>query len=129
VTLTPGLVGEVTTTVGGANLASAFGSGGVEVFSTPSMIGLMEQAARSAVEDVLPAGQSTVGVRVDVRHLAASPAGALVRARAELTGVDGRRLVFRVEAFDEHEKIGEGTHERMVVDPARLLARAEAKRR
>jgi predicted thioesterase len=128
VTLEPGLVGECAATVDGSNVASALGSGGLEVFSTPSMIALMENAARSAVEPLLPASETTVGVRVDVRHLAASPAGAMVRARAELTEVDGRRLVFHVEAFDAHEKIGEGTHERMVVDPARLLARAQAKR-
>jgi len=127
-TLTVGLVGEATATVGDANLASAVGSGGLAVFSTPSLVALMENAARSAVEPLLPADQTTVGVRVDVRHLAASPPGEHVRARAELVEVDGRRLVFRVEAFDSHEKIGEGNHERMVVDPARLLARAMAKR-
>ena len=88
----------------------------------------MENAARSAVEPLLPPDQTTVGVRVDVRHLAATPPGEQIRARAELIEVDGRRLVFHVEAFDTHEKIGEGTHERMVVDPARLLARAHAKR-
>jgi fluoroacetyl-CoA thioesterase len=126
--LAVGLVGESTATVGAAHLASAVGSGGLEVFSTPSLVALMENAARSAVEPLLPADQTTVGVRVDVRHLAASPPGELVRARAELVEVDGRRLVFHVEAFDTHEKIGEGSHERMVVDPARLLARATAKR-
>jgi fluoroacetyl-CoA thioesterase len=124
----PGLVGESSTTVDDSKLASTVGSGGLEVFSTPSLIALMENAARSAVESLLPADQTTVGVRVDVRHLAASPRGEQVRARAELVEVDGRRLVFHVEAFDSHERIGEGTHERMVVDPARLLARAEAKR-
>ncbi len=126
--LAAGLTAELTTTVERSTLASAVGSGGLDVFSTPSLIALMENAARSAVEPLLPPDQTTVGVRVDVRHLAASPPGELVRARAELTEVDGRRLVFHVEAFDSHEKIGEGTHERMVVDPARLLARAMAKR-
>ena len=126
--LAAGLTAELTTTVERAALASTVGSGGLDVFSTPSLIALMENAARSAVEPLLPPDQTTVGVRVDVRHLAASPPGELVRARAELTEVDGRRLVFHVEAFDSHEKIGEGTHERMVVDPARLLARAMAKR-
>jgi predicted thioesterase len=98
------------------------------VFATPSMIALMENAALSAVAAALPADQTTVGVRVDVRHLVATAIGDRVRARAELEQVDGRRLVFRVEAFDSQDKIGEGIHERMVVDPARLLARAEAKR-
>ena len=125
--LTPGLTAELTTQVDASNLASSVGSGGLEVFSTPSLIALMENAARSAVEPLLPPGQTTVGVRVDVSHLAATPVGAQVRARAELLEVDGRRLVFKVEAFDHHEKVGEGTHERMVVDPARLLARAQSK--
>jgi predicted thioesterase len=126
--LAPGLLGELSVSVDGSHLASAVGSGGIDVFSTPSMIGLMENAARSAVDAVLAADQTTVGIRVEVRHLAATPAGDRVTARAELVEVDGRRLVFRVEAFDSTEKIGEGTHERMVVDPARLLARANAKR-
>jgi fluoroacetyl-CoA thioesterase len=127
-TLTIGLVGEAETTVDASRLASNVGSGGMEVFSTPSLIALMESAARNAVEALLPVEQTTVGVRVDVQHLAATPGGAQVRAHAELTQVEGRRLVFHVTAFDEQEKIGEGTHERMVVDPARLLARANAKR-
>jgi len=126
--LSVGLVGESSTRVDDSNLAMALGSGGLAVFSTPSLIALMENAARLVVEPLLPADQTTVGVRVDVRHLAPSPPGEAVRARAELVEIDGRRLVFHVEAFDTHEKIGEGTHERMVVDPARLLARAQAKR-
>jgi predicted thioesterase len=130
-TVTPhiGLVGETHQTVETAHLASAVGSGGLDVFSTPSLVALMEQAARRAVEHLLDAGETTVGVRVDVRHLAATPPGLVVRARAELVEiVQGRRLVFKVEAFDDHEKIGEGTHERAIIDAARLLARANAKR-
>jgi len=127
VTLTPGLVGELTASVDHSMLASSIGSGGLDVFSTPSLIALMEHAARNAVEHLLPADQLTVGVRVDVRHLAATPLGAPVSARAELIEVAGRRLVFRVEAFDPQEIIGEGTHERAIVEPARLLARAAAK--
>ena len=93
--LAVGLVGESATTVDVVKLASTLGSGGLEVFSTPSLIALMENAARCAVEPLLPADRSTVGVRVDVRHLAPSPPGEQVRARAELIEVDGRRLVFR----------------------------------
>jgi len=126
--LTPGLVGEVRATVDASMLANAVGSGYLGVLSTPSMIALMENAAAHAVEGVLPPGQTTVGTRLDVRHLAATPVGLEVRARAELVEVDGRKLTFHVEAFDPQDKIGEGTHERAVVDPARLLARAEAKR-
>jgi len=128
VTLTPGLVGECTATVDATNVASAVGSGGIEVFSTPAMVALIENAACRAVEADLPSGQTTVGTHLDVRHLAATPMGLEVRARAELRQVEGRKLTFVVEAFDSAEKIGEGTHERVVVDPTRLIARAEAKR-
>jgi predicted thioesterase len=89
----------------------------------------MERAACAAVAGRLAeAGQTTVGVRLDVRHLAPSPPGASITARAELTEVDGRRLVFRVEAFDSREQIGDGTHERSIVDAQRLQSRADAKR-
>jgi predicted thioesterase len=127
--LRAGLVGEADAVVEQQLLASAWGSGGIEVYSTPAMIALMENAARACVEPMLPTGSITVGTRVDVRHLAATPAGARVRARAELVEIDGRRLVFRVTATDPSEIIGEGTHERAIVDPARLLARAAAKAR
>jgi len=128
-TLTPGLVGECTATVDATNVASAVGSGGLEVFSTPAMVALMENAAIRAVQNALPPGQTTVGTRLDVRHLAATPMGLAIRARAELREIDGRKLTFTVEAYDSQEKIGEGTHERVIVDPSRLIARAAAKRR
>ena len=127
-TLAVGTVGELTTVVQPEMLANAVGSGGIAVLSTPSMIGLMEGAAHNSVAALLPDGQVTVGTRVDIRHLAATPLGMQVRARAELVEIDGRRLVFHVEAFDEQDKIGEGTHERAIVDPARLLARVTQKR-
>jgi predicted thioesterase len=127
VTLSPGLVGEIDAVVDRSMLASTLGSGGLDVLATPALIALMEHAARNAVEPHLAADQTTVGVHVDVRHLAASPLGAQLRVRAELIELSGRRLIFRVEAFDAHEKIGEGTHERAIVDPARLLSRAAAK--
>jgi predicted thioesterase len=122
-----GLSAEITTVVGPQQLASTYGSGAVEVLATPAMIALMEGAAARAVQPSLPPGSITVGTRVDVRHLAATPLGVEIRVRAELVEVDGRRLVFKVEAFDPSDKIGEGTHERAVVDPGRLLARAKAK--
>ena len=125
--LQPGLVGEARTKVEQTNLASHFGSGSVHVYATPAMIALMENAAINAVDHLLPSGSASVGTLLEVRHLAATPPGLQVRARAELLDVDGRRLKFRVEAFDPVEKIGEGTHERFVVDLSRLLARAEAK--
>jgi predicted thioesterase len=125
--LGPGLVGEARVRVEAENLASAYGSGSIEVFGTPGLVALMERAACAAVASHLADGQTTVGTRIDVRHLAATPAGLEVRATAELTHVDGRRLIFNVEAFDDAEKIGEGTHERMIVDAARLLGRARGK--
>ncbi len=89
----------------------------------------MERAACAAVDGRLDdAAQTTVGVRLDVRHLAPTPAGVDVRARAQLIEVDGRRLIFQVEAFDAQERIGEGTHERAIVDANRLQGRADAKR-
>jgi fluoroacetyl-CoA thioesterase len=125
--LQPGLVGEASIAVDATNLATAFGSGAIDVFATPALVALLEQAASLAVEPLLAAGMITVGTHVDVRHLAATAAGDTVRARAELVEVDRRRLVFRVEAFDSVEQVGEGTHERMIVDRARLLERANAK--
>lgn len=122
-----GRVGEARTVVESHHLASALGSGGIGVFGTPAMIALMESAAINAVDHLLPEGSATVGTHVDVRHLAATPPGLEVRATAELIGVDGRRLTFRIEAHDPVDKIGEGTHERAIVEIARLVRRAEAK--
>ncbi|MDQ3811847.1 MAG: thioesterase family protein [Chloroflexota bacterium] len=123
----PGLIGEAETIVDRAQLASSYGSGLIDVFATPAMIALMEQAAQASVEHVLAPGATSVGTHVEVRHLAATPLGMHVRARAELIEVDGRRLLFRVSAADAVETIGQGTHERAIVDSARLLARASAK--
>ena len=124
--LTPGIKGEATTTVVHENTAAAVGAGGVEVFGTPMMIALMENAAWAAVADELDAGHVTVGTVVNVKHLAATPLGQRVRAVAELTEVEGRRLVFKVEAYDEKQKIGEGLHERFIVHLERFLGRITA---
>ena len=123
--LTPGLTGEARTTVVHENSAAAVGAGGVEVFGTPMMIALMENAAWRAVEDSLEEGDVTVGTAVNVRHLAATPLGQQVRATAELIEIDGRRLVFKVEAYDEKRKIGEGQHERFIVSLERFLKRID----
>ena len=122
-TLEVGLRGEASTTVVHENTAASVGAGGVEVFGTPMMIALMENAAWQAVAGDLDEGHVTVGTLVNVSHLAATPLGQHVRASAELTEIDGRRLVFRVEAYDERQKIGEGTHERFIVNLERFLAR------
>jgi fluoroacetyl-CoA thioesterase len=121
--LQTGMTGESKTTVVHENTAAAVGAGGVEVFGTPMMIALMENAAWRAVAQGLDEGYVTVGTLVHVSHLAATPIGQQVRATAELIEVDGRRLVFKVEAFDEHQKIGEGRHERFIVNLERFLQR------
>jgi fluoroacetyl-CoA thioesterase len=123
----PGLVGEVETRVDGDNTARHLGSGDVPVFATPEMIRLMERAAVQAVDHLLPDGYRTVGIHVDVRHLAATPLGMTVRARAELIEVEGLQLTFRVEAADDAEKVGEGLHRRMIIDLAKFKERAAAK--
>lgn len=120
-----GLRGEVSVTVGEAQTAAAFGAGGVHVFGTPVMIGLMENAAWTAVQPELPDGDTTVGILVNVRHLAATPLGGHVIATAELMEIDGRRFVFHVTARDDKQLIGEGTHERARVNLARFMARVE----
>jgi len=126
--LAPGLMGESRVTVTEVNTASHLGSGNVAVFATPEMVRLMERASVAAVDHLLPEGRRTVGVALEVTHLAATPLDMTVTARAELLAVDGRRLTFRVEAFDEVEKVGEGTHQRYVIDVARFQQRAAQKR-
>ena len=119
--LETGLTGEMTTTVVHENTAAHVGAGGVEVFATPMMIALMENASWKAVADHLDEGYVTVGTLVHVRHLAATPLRQQVRATAKLIEIDGRRLVFQVEAYDEQKKIGEGQHERFIVNLDRFM--------
>jgi len=113
-----------------AHLANQFKDAALPpVFATPMMVTAMENAALNAVRDYLDTGESAVGTSVNVRHLAATPAGHLITAEAEVTKVDGRRIEFKVSARDEIEEIGSGTHERMVVDLARLGRKLKAKAR
>ncbi len=121
--LTLGMTGEATTTVVHENTAAAVGAGGVEVFGTPMMVALMENAAWRTVAPHLDEGYVTVGTAVNIRHLAATPIGQKVRAEAELIEIDGRRLVFKVEAYDERQKIGDGQHERFIVKLDKFLSR------
>ena len=125
--LQPGIVGEASREVTDELTATRWGSGCVLVLGTPALVALMEQAAVTALEDHLEAGQTSVGVRIDVRHLAATPVGMRVRARAELVAVEGRRLTFRVEAWDEVELVGQADHERVLVDQARFVERVAGK--
>lgn len=115
--LKPGLVAEITTVVDDSLVVKHMGGDGV--LSTPSMIGLMERAGIQAVQAHLPAGHTTVGFEVNVKHFAATPKGKKVTVRAELLEVDGRKLRFKVEAHDEEKKVGDGTHRRAVVQVQR----------
>ena len=118
-----GLKYESTTVVSAANTAAALGSGDMDVFATPAMVALMENAAMLAVKNHLPEGSATVGTQINTSHLKASPLGATITASAELTAVDGRRLTFAVKAWDEKGIIGEGSHTRFVVDRERFLSK------
>ncbi len=125
----PGLVGETKIVVSQDLTAEASNVEGMApVLATPRLISFMERTAHLAVLPYLAEGQSTVGIHVDVRHLAATPVGMEVRFRAELIEVDRRRLRFKVEAWDEVEKIGEGEHERFIIDWQRFLDGIEKKR-
>ena len=118
-----GLKYKSTTVVSAANTAATLGSGDMDVFATPAMVALMENAAMLAVRDHLPEGSATVGTQISTSHLKASPLGASITASAELVEVDGRRLTFAVKAWDEKGTIGEGTHTRFVVDRERFLSK------
>jgi fluoroacetyl-CoA thioesterase len=126
--IVPGLVGQIEMIVREENTARHLGSGNVDVLATPEMVRLMEKAAVAAVDHLLPDGYCTVGVAVNVRHLAATPVGMRVQAQAELIAVEGRKLTFRVEADDEVERIGEGEHRRVIIDVERFREKVEAKR-
>jgi len=125
--LSIGMTAEKTEPVTKDNTAIKFGSGTVAVYATPAMVGLMEGACVAAVGPLLPETMSTVGIDLNVRHLAPTPVGMSVRAVAELTEIDGKRLLFRVAAFDNKEQIGSGTHERYIVDIGKFSQNAEAK--
>ncbi len=123
----PGLVGKAKSLVTDEDTAERWGSGLVPVFGTPSLVGLMEKAAVQALDGYLPAEQTSVGGRMDVRHLAPTPVGMHVYARAELLEIEGRRLLFRIEAWDNVEQIGEATHERFVIELEPFVTKAKAK--
>ena len=125
--LTPGLTGYARIHVGVEQTAPSIGSGKVPVLATPVMINLIEAAALAAVEHLLPTGHQSLGIHLDVRHFAATPIGMHVEATAELTAVEGRTLSFTVEARDDKEPIGGGTHERVVVNVARFDERIHRK--
>lgn len=108
--------------------AEAYGSGKLPVFATPRMIAMMENTAYRCVQDSLSEGQGTVGTLVNVKHVSATPVGMRVRCEAVLTDIDRRRLTFDVRAWDDSGMIGEGTHERFIIDKEKFMRNAEAKR-
>jgi len=122
-----GTTGEMKILVADDNAVSFLGPETARVLGTPYMIYYIEMTARNSVKPLLPAGFDTVGTRVDVRHLAATPMGFHVTFRSELTTREDRRLIFKVEAFDDKEKVGEGTHERAIIDVAKFASRVQAK--
>ena len=125
--LKPGMVHEEELVVAEQHTATHLGSGGVKVLATPVMVGLMEVAARNLVDPLLTPGHMTVGTGLNIKHLAATPQGMRVRARAELLSVKGHRLEFKVEVFDDREKVGEGTHTRAIVNLKRFWDKLQTK--
>ena len=122
-----GLKSRAEVLVNGSNTANAVGSGLVPVFSTPSMIALMENAAVRAIQGRLEQGESSVGTHMDITHDAPTPVSLKVWAEAEATAVDGRTVTFAVTAYDEKGPIGKGTHERAIIRVDKFLAKANAK--
>ena len=125
--LKPGLSGRAELLVAEAHTAPRVGSGKVHVLATPVMINVIEAAALAACEHLLPAGHQSLGTVLNVRHIAATPVGMRVTATAEVTRVEGRTISFRVTVFDDKELIGDGTHERVVVNVEKFDARVRRK--
>jgi fluoroacetyl-CoA thioesterase len=126
--LRPGLRGEASLVVADEHTAPRVGSGAIRVLATPVMINLFEAAALDAVEPLLPPGYQSLGTVLNVRHIAATPVGMRVTASAVVDKVEGRTIFFRLEARDERELIGDGMHERVVVNVARFDERVQRKR-
>lgn len=125
--LKPGITGSAQDTVTEERTAASMGSGGLRVYATPRMTAMMEYTAWASVEPYMEDGMGTVGTRLEISHVAASPVGAEISYESELTEVDRRRLVFSVRAFDDAGLIGEGIHERFIIDNAKFMSRAESK--
>lgn len=122
-----GIKGQRETIVTKENTAAGIGSGSLEVFSTPMMILLMEESCFMSVNDILEVGFTTVGTCVNVKHLSATPLGMKVVIKSELIKVDGRALTFKVEAYDEKGLIGEGIHERFIVNNEKFQSKTDSK--
>lgn len=124
--LSIGMTNESILTVEEKHTASAYGSGTIYVFATPAMIGLMENAALNCVDKALGNEWTTVGTHVDVSHIAATKMGKEAKAIAELIAVDGKKLRFKVTAYDEDQKIGEGYHNRYVIDQEKFMTKVNS---
>lgn len=122
-----GIEGKASVVVNSDNTAMAYGSGGVNVFATPAMVALMEKAALSSVDSLLEAGYTTVGTKMEVKHMAATPIGMEVTATSRLVEVNGKRLLFNIEVRDEIDLVGTGIHERFIVELASFIKRVEGK--
>ena len=125
--ITVGMTGTATTSVEREDTALEVGSGSLLVYATPCMVALMEGAACEAIADAVSDDKTTVGIELNISHLAATPVGMDVRAEAEVTAVDGKIITFTITAFDETGKIGEGTHKRAIVTSQRFLDKTYAK--
>lgn len=125
--LITGIIGRAEDDVTENRTAAFMGSGGLRVYATPRMTAMMEYTAWSSVEPYLEEGMGTVGTRLEVSHLAASPVGAHITYESELTEIDRRKLVFTVRAYDNSGLIGEGRHERFIIDNARFMEKVQAK--
>ena len=123
-----GITGRQTITVTEDKTAAVMGSGELAVFATPAMIALLENTASKSVADALEPGQGTVGTLIDVKHVAATPVGMEVTCETKLVEVDRKRLIFEVKAYDAAGVIGEGIHERFIIDNEKFMAKAEAKK-
>ncbi|MDR3560003.1 MAG: thioesterase family protein [Negativicutes bacterium] len=126
--LVAGISGEAAVKVTPENTADKMGNPGAMVFATPMLVALMEQAAIAAVQSYLAPGEGTVGTRVDVAHLAATPVGMSVRATATLLEIAGKKLTFAVEASDDREKVGQGRHERYIINTEAFFGKVAAKK-
>lgn len=119
--LNKGIEGSMEIIVGNNDTAARYGSGLIEVFATPAMIGLMENTAQSSVQKYLPEGYITLGIEVNIKHLKATPVGMKVNCNSKLIDVDGRKLTFSVDAFDEKGQIGSGSHTRFIVETKKFM--------
>ena len=123
-----GIKGRQEITVSENNSAKTLGSGTLEVFATPAMIALMEKTAWMSVSEFLPEGDGTVGISLNVKHIAATPLGMKVHCESELTAIDERKLTFELKAYDEKGLIGEGTHERFIINNLKFQEKTDGKK-